>query len=117
MKTTTILGAVLFAVGTSAQYSEAPTSTLTVVPHCASAAPDVIVTRSAVPHVGCAAGNSTKASIVSASGYGSNVTATGGSGSSATATTYSPAQFTGAAGRLSVAIGGVGGLVAAALLL
>lgn len=67
-------------------------TTITATPGCPSAAADVIVTRSGVVVPSCAAGNGTKASVVSISGYRANATA------SATGSAGLP-QFTGAAAR------------------
>jgi hypothetical protein len=82
------------------------TSTIMIKPGCPSAAPgDVIVTRSNLPVPTCEAGNSTKPTLISMSGYGM-----------ASATGSMPGQFTGAAsnnriGALALAGGVVAGLM------
>ncbi|KAI8938481.1 hypothetical protein NX059_004373 [Plenodomus lindquistii] len=93
-----LLTAVLLTVGASAQTPAAPTtSTITISPGCPTAAPaDILVTRSALPIPSCA-GNETKPSLISMSGYGA------GAGANPTMTgTGGPAMFTGAAGRVDV---------------
>jgi hypothetical protein len=87
-------------------HSQNATTTIMIKPGCPSApAGDVMVTRSAVAVPTCEAGNSTKPTIVSMSGYGMGGATPTGPGS--------PAQYTGAASANRIgALAIVGGVVA-----
>lgn len=107
MKYTTFITAALCAYTASAQ-----TSTLTVVPLCATPAPDVMVTRSAVEVPSCS--EASNATVIMASGASMTSGGAGGAMGSATSSGM-PAEYTGAAAKSVVGWGLLGALAVGGL--